>query len=171
MNRGKLVIVFIFGLSTAMGVYAWWFHYQQGKRCLQLWGSETATRIRFAPRVEAMVLGDADPSADAGTLTIGGRSVAIRQRARIEEVPGLLHARYALLEDASFQWDAALADQPATWQYAMRFEDDDGAVVLLFDPAAGWVRDLDSGREGRLRPKLVQSYQTRIPQWIEAASR
>ena len=169
MNRGKLVILFIFGLSTAMGVYAWWHNFQQGRRCLALWGSDAATLIRFAPQVEILEL--APPASDASdqpTLQFSEQTFSIVHAKDITAVRGLIHARQSLIEDATFDWNASsrASGRHEDWQYAMRFTAADRTATLVFDRAGSHVRLIPLEREGVLRPERAQAFQLRLPQWL-----
>ena len=164
MNQGKLVIVFIFGLSAVMGGYAWWHHYTQGKRCVELWGAESGELIRYAPQVEVLRLDTAD-SADAVELQIQDESLKIAARRDITNTPGLVHARQALIEDASFLWKADLQG-PSDWHYLLRFTDEDRQVTVAIDCDQGRVRLVGSDRQAALKPHLTTAYQTRLPIWL-----
>jgi hypothetical protein len=164
MNRGKLVIVFIFGLSAVMGGYAWWHHYTQGRRCLDLWGAEAAELIRYAPQVEVLQLAHSD-TGDAETIQIQGESLAIAARKVVTGTPGLVHARQALIEDASFNWQADLAG-PSNWQYLLRFTRGDQQVSVAFDCDRGRVQLVGTDRQAALKPHLTTAYQTRLPRWL-----
>lgn len=164
MNQGKLVIVFIFGLSAVMGGYAWWHHYTQGRRCVELWGAGTGELIRYAPQVEVMQL-DNEDSADAVAMQIQDEPVQVIARKDITGTPGLVHARQALIEDASFLWKADLQGPPK-WQYVLRFTDDDQQVSIAIDCDQGRVRLVGTDRQAALKPHLTTAYQTRLPMWL-----
>jgi hypothetical protein len=164
MNQGKLVIVFIFGLSAVMGGYAWWHHFTQGSRCLDLWGAEAGELIRYAPQVEVMQFAHSD-AGDAETIQIQGESLAIAARKDVTGTPGLVHARQALIEDASFLWKADLAG-PSNWQYLLRFTRGDQQVSVAFDCDRGRVRLVGTDRQAALKPHLTTAYQTRLPSWL-----
>ncbi|MEO8495349.1 MAG: hypothetical protein ABI614_09780 [Planctomycetota bacterium] len=166
MNRGKLVIAFIFGLSAVMGGYAWWHHYTQGRQCVVLWGAETGEAIRYAPQVEVMRL-DVAGAPDAETIQIQDQPLKIVARKDITNTPGLVHARQALIEDASFLWKADLAG-PSNWQYLLRFTDGDKQVSVAFDCDQGRVRLVGTDRQAALKPHLTAGYQSRLPIWLGA---
>lgn len=169
-NRGKLVILFIFGLSAVMGGYAWWHHFTQGRRCLELWGGEAGELIRYAPVVEAIKLGD--PSEEAAVaVQISGSRVPVGRSVDISNTPGLVHARQALIEDASFRWDSNIPTTPVEWTYGLRFVDGQQRVTLAFDRVAARVCHVESGKVGQLTERLRDVYQQRIPSWIERAAK
>ena len=167
MNQGKLVIVFIFGLSAVMGGYAWWHHYTQGRRCLDLWGAEAGELIRYAPQVEVLQLDHADAAdaPDAEKIQIQGAAVKIVARKDITSTPGLVHARQAFIEDASFLWKADLKG-PSNWQYVLRFTNGDHQVSVAIDSDQGRVRLVGTDRQAALKPRLAAAYQTRLPMWL-----
>ena len=164
LNQGKLVIVFIFGLSAVMGGYAWWHHFTQGKRCVELWGAESGELIRYAPQVEVLQLAS-DDSVAAESIQIQDESLKIAERRDITNTPGLVHARQALIEDASFLWNADLQG-PSNWQYLLRFTDDNQQVTVAIDCDQGRVRLVGTDRQAALKPHLTTAYQTRLPMWL-----
>jgi len=166
--RGKLVILFIFGLSAVMGGYAWWHHFNQGRKCLELWGGEAAALIRYAPVVEAIRLGESSEKS-GDTISVGGQSILIEQQADISGTPGLVHARQALIEDASFLWNQTVPTEPAQWRYALRFIDGERHVTVAFDEIGTRVHLVEDGKDGVLKPTLKDAYQKRVPAWIDQA--
>ncbi|MEX0819815.1 MAG: hypothetical protein WD070_09475, partial [Pirellulaceae bacterium] len=164
LNQGKLVIVFIFGLSAVMGGYAWWHHFTQGRRCVELWGAETGELIRYAARVEVLQLEPGDTTA-TDLLYVQAKPYAIVAQKDITGTQGLVHARQALIEDASFLWQADLSG-PATWQYVLRFTDGDKQVSVAIDSDTGRVRLVGTDRQAVLKPHLRTAYQTRLPMWL-----
>lgn len=146
INRGQLVILFIFGVSSAMGLFAVWSHHQQGHRCLAIFGSETANLIRHAPRVQLYVLAneieastkpadavDKSTSPHAEPLTIDRRQFAVLQHLDISDSRGLVHARHALIADASYVWSDGKVCAIPTWKHALKFTDGERTAILLLD--------------------------------------
>lgn len=166
LNQGKLVIVFIFGLSAVMGGYAWWHHYTQGRRCVEFWGAETGELIRYAPQVEVLKLGPPAAS-DVEAVQIQGDSYAILDRNDITATPGLVHARQALIEDASFLWNAEMAGS-SNWQYVLRFSDGEQNVDVAIDCDSGRVQLAGGDKIAMLKPHLSSAYATRLPTWLGA---
>jgi hypothetical protein len=164
LNQGKLVILFIFGLSAVMGGYAWWHHYNQGRKCLEFWGPESASLIRYAPTVEAMQLRPAEDD-DAKTVQIGGESYAVIASKEISKTPGLVHARHALIDDGGFLWDAEMQAAP-TWQYLLRYTDDDKEARVAMDCDQGVVRLVGTDRQATLNRHLADGYKSRLPKWL-----
>jgi hypothetical protein len=164
LNQGKLVILFIFGLSAVMGGYAWWHHYTQGRRCVEFWGAEAGEMIRYAPQVEVLKLAPPETD-DAETIRIDDESHGISARREITDTPGLVHARQALIEDASFLWNA-VPERPSNWDFVLRFTDGDQQVNVAIDCDHGRVRRIGSNRQASLKPHLATAYQTRLPMWL-----
>ena len=167
--RGKLVILFIFGLSAVMGGYAWWHHFNQGRKCLELWGGEAGELVRYAPVVEAISFGDPGEEPDT-SLQIAGKRISIEQQRDVTGTPGLVHARQALIEDASFLWNETVEQEPVEWTYALRFVDGEQTITMAFDSIGTRVHLVEGGRDGFLSPTLKAAYQQRIPAWIEQAA-
>ena len=164
LNQGKLVIVFIFGLSVVMGGYAWWHHFTQGRRCVEFWGAEAGEMIRYAPQVEVIKL--APPETDnVEVIQIQSEPHAVSASKDITATPGLVHARQAFIEDASFLWDA-VPDGQANWQYVLRFTDGEQQVSVALDCDQGRVLLIGTDRQATLRPHLATAYQSRLPKWL-----
>jgi hypothetical protein len=164
LNQGKLVIVFIFGLSAVMGGYAWWHHFTQGRQCVEFWGAEAAEMIRYAPVVEVMKLAPLEAD-DMETIQIQGEPYAVSASKDITETPGLVHARQALIEDASFLWEVVRSG-PTSWQYVLRFADGDQQISVALDGDQGRVVLVGTDRQATLKPHLATAYQSRLPKWL-----
>jgi hypothetical protein len=108
-----------------------WYQHQLTRRALDFWGARLAQRIEQGSIVELFALKDG--TADA--------ALASRSPIDLSHVPGVLHFRRSLLQDANFDWDAQ--NQPAVsdrdWDFAVRFSDDEGSILVLFDLDRGVV--------------------------------
>lgn len=139
---GRRLVVGLVVLGLGLACFAIWFQWQQTRRCLALYGSDSARRIQAAPRVELW-----EPQA--------GSSVGIETAARIDisRAPGLVHLRRGLVEDANFDWQRA-AGSEAAWDAAFAFYDTvdastpDTVLVIDFDPAGSTLGVV--GRDGRV---------------------
>ncbi len=164
MNQGKLVIIFIFGLSAVMGGYAWWHHYTQGRRCVEFWGATAGEMIRYAPQVEVIKLVPSETDVP-DTIQILDESLAVVARKDITNTPGLVHARQAFIEDASFLWET-VPEGRSNWQYALRFTEGDQQINVAIDCDQGRVLLVGTDRQATLKPHLATAYQTRLPKWL-----
>src|SRR5262245_3348969 len=125
LDRGKLAVLSMFALAVVAATFAWWWNYRRGERCLEFYGSEAATLIRTAKVVEII---EVDPAARA----------TIMRRIDISRAPGVLNARAALLDDASFEWSSTPPPAPSAPQGRLRlvrFAEGDREVLLRFDGA------------------------------------
>ena len=143
IHRGKFLIVAIFLVAVVAASFAWWHQYQKGRHALSLWGAGPAVLIRHAPRVELLRL-----KAPAEIAVILGHKDISRAR-------GIVHARQALVEDASFDFQAARGDCEPHWQYALRFSDAGQRATVQFDFDCGRARLEESGQEVAMTPKLA----------------
>jgi len=150
LDRGKIAVLSMFALAIGAATFAWFWNYRRGERCLAFYGSEAATLIRTAPRVEILEVDPAD-------------SLTIARRIDISHAPGLLNARAALLDDASFQWN--VQPRPSTTkptrllcfansdrEVRLRLNREDQSLEILLDgnsavldakTSAGWQQFLD----------------------------
>lgn len=135
-DRGKLAVVSILALALVMATVAWWWNYQRGRHCLELYGSEAALLIRRAPRVEII---DAEG-----------------QATDVSQAPGLLNARTALLDDASYQW--SVSAQPAGEVRTVRFSRGNVHVSLQFARLGDSLVVVESGRGATLQKKTADGW-------------
>lgn len=173
-NRGKAVIAGIFLLALVLSGYAWWHQYQQGRRCREFLGNTAVKLIRLAPRVELLRLEPfsadlGDSAQPAGILRIGGATVLISQQAEITSVPGLLHARHALLQDLNYQWDAPPRDCASQWTFALRFEQDGEHALIAFDPHCNRIGLDGTEQTAPLVPELMVTFAEKSAEWEERA--
>jgi hypothetical protein len=155
-NSGKLVILGIAVAALTAAGFAWWYHYQQGRRALTYWGAEEAELIRRAPRVELLRLSSPSPSAadsPSSNQSVLGRDITDRRD--LAQARGLVHARQALISDASFLWDSNAPAAPV-WEYALRFSDGARTVTLVFDLEQGYARSASSAAPVKLGPTLAR---------------
>ena len=117
MQSGKAVIVGIFLLAILATGYAWRVQYQRGRQTLQFWGSELALAIRHAEQVDLIVVDATD----------GNRTIPLNG------TRGLVHARQALVVDASYDWDADVENLTPKWEYGLRFTDGAETHAIWFD--------------------------------------
>ena len=151
--RGKLTILFIFGLAALAAGAAQWFSYQQTHRAQQLWGTPAAVLIARAPRVEVLRLGSEWAGSPPETIQVDGDSLFVlawKDASDKDKAPGILNVRHALRMDASYEWDASPSDCQPKWGYALRFADDEGQVTLLFALNCRLVRQLENGQQATL---------------------
>jgi hypothetical protein len=129
-----LMVVVAFGLST----FAAWYRYQAGDAALRYWGKDAALRIRSAPKVKLMMI-EQDATASK-PIEIHDTTYQITQVIDISSARGLIHARHALLEDASLD-ELAVPPSPAPdWDRVIEFTAVDGeTTAIAIDLETGWM--------------------------------
>ena len=155
VHSGTLVIAAIVLAAVGASTFAWWHQYQQGRKALDYWTSEGARLIRRAPKVELIRLGEPPPGEERTLLL--GRPIA--ERRDISRAPGLVHARQALISDASFYWEGP---SPATprWEYVLRFENGGEAILIALDLTGGYAGKAGDKPPLRLGPTLQKGLRT-----------
>ena len=136
VNRwgGRLFILFILLLSIAMGAFAIWFKYQEGRQCLVFWGSDNASLIRHASTVELQVLSPDVSSSDLQeAVESGSQPLPVKDRHDISSLPGLVHARHMLIEDQSYLWDESASTEAPGWSFVLCFREGEVEILLAFD--------------------------------------
>ena len=144
---GRLFILFILLLSIAMGAFAIWFKYHQGRRCMAFWGSRNAGLIRHASTVELLVPGprvsqDELQRAVESTGAFSGTGTSHD----ISTLPGLVHARHMLIEDQSYHWDQPVGEEEPGWKFVLRFREGQDQIQLAFDTSRRLVQLVGGGQ-------------------------
>lgn len=147
-NQGKWVIVGILVTAVVAASGAWYYQFVQGRRVLEQWGPENALRMRLAPQCTLFALQPSPAStetdtAERQTLSIGGGLHWVTWQRELAGTPGFVHARQALIQDASYAWDATTVDT-GPWSYALRFVDDAGVTLLAFDLEHNVIANADT---------------------------
>ena len=181
--QGILIVLFIFGIAAVMSGISVWHHYEKGRRCLEFWGPQDAHLINQASKVELLVLAEkTEPTVpngahaeDGQTLDIAAgkpKQVPIARRIDISQARGLVHARHIFVSDESFQWpgpdDATITAPPATWRYAVRFQEGEQSVALLLDLLQRKVRSTTKAEELRFVPKLSDGLEVFFAEQIQS---
>ena len=154
MNRDKMVIALILFLAFALATYAWWFRFDQGDAAARFWGGRGANLIRNAPQVELLLLRPSTYAEEAESderIQSSGQAYTVVDRFDISKAPGMLNARQALIEDASFNWDAGQLPA-ANWQYAFVFSSASAQAHVLLDLRQNLVGLLESNVMTSIEP-------------------
>jgi hypothetical protein len=155
-NSGNQLILGMMLVALLMASFAWWYRYNQGQRVLSHWGREPSMMMRYAPTLELWKLQPAGESSSE-TIQIGDRKLEIVERLDITKVPGIVHARQSLVEDASFDWQASgdIVCQPS-WPWAFSFVDQDRRTTVAFDFDCDMAQLLGSDRRQVLVKKVTE---------------
>jgi hypothetical protein len=156
-DRGKLAVLSMLGLALAAAAFAWWWNVTSKKQSLAFYGPAAAQLIGKAPTVELIEVGPAKEEDKRETISIGDRRFAVISRHNVSQAPGLIHARTALLDDASYEWDAQprLLVRPCF----VRFADESSETILALDTTARLLARGDTGATVRLKEKIAAGWQ------------
>jgi hypothetical protein len=108
--QGKYTVLMIFLLAGGMAGFAWWVNYQRAAHCREYWNEDYASAIRFAKTVNVYELANVAEANWKNSI----RSV------NVSSLPGFLHARTSLLQDASYDWSAK-SEQSQNAKYVLVF--------------------------------------------------
>ena len=100
---------------------------------------------------------------------IGETQLRITQRVEIAAVPGLLHARHALLQDVNYQWNAPATDCVSQWSFALRFSRGEENVTTVFDPHCSCIGLAGSARTAPFTPALMSTFAEKSVEWEQRA--
>jgi hypothetical protein len=174
LDRGKLAVLLMLAVAVAAAGFAWWWNIERTKRSLALYGAEGAWLVRNGREVEILKLApfgsddstmenapDSAPEINSEPLTLGDFTFAVADRYDVSRVKGLVHARSALVDDPSYDWDAPPQQlQGETIPWLVRFADERGEIYLAIDPEERQLAVLPAGQRVRLIPKIAAGWQS-----------
>jgi len=159
VNRGKLAVLAMLLLGVGLAAFALWWNVTSGRRTLEYWGREGGARIiDEKATVELLWLAPAADGEEGEQFSIGQRDYTVTSRVDVTGTRGLVHARHSLLEDASFEWDAAATE--GNYTLAARFRDASGTTTVAFDFAREQLAYVESGQERKAAAKIVAGWNT-----------
>jgi hypothetical protein len=132
---GVIAVLTVVGIAAALAGFNVWFHYNQSRQIHERWGTAHLMRIANAPKVELVELDRRiveKPNSTATLLQADGWRQMAERYTDLSHVPGLSNFRYALGQDASYEWGDVPPFQ-ATWGHGILFTDDNGKTLLVFD--------------------------------------
>jgi hypothetical protein len=146
MIQGKYVIFVIFGTALAMAVFAWQFRISEGNDVLDYWGVESANLLRYANKVEFIKLDSGDMGAADSTLTINSTQQNIVSVEDISSRKGLIHPRQMFIMDHTYLWEESPPTNIQDWDFALRFNEGDKEVTLVFHKQSHAVQMLNNNK-------------------------
>jgi hypothetical protein len=156
-DRGKLAVLTMLGVALAAAAFAWWWNVQSKKQALAFFGPTAARLIGKAPTVELVAVRPAAPGDTGERLSIGDQHFTVLARHDVSQAQGLIHARAALLDDASYEWQTPviLTLRP----FMVRFAEGPDESLLALDTTARQLVRCDTGAKVRLNPKISAGWQ------------
>ena len=172
-QRGKFVILFMFALAFGLSGYAWWHRYQENPKSKEFWGARATVVIRQAPAVEFFTLVhtatmNSSTSYKGTLLTIDGRFYVATVH-DIHQSPGLVHARHALIDDNSFDWNTSLRACVPEWEFGLRFRDGSEQITVVFDTVCDGIQWLDQQKKLQLVPLSAKAFRKKSDDWGKTA--
>jgi hypothetical protein len=173
-DRGKLSVLLMIAVAVAAAGFAWWWNIERTKRSLALYGADGAWLVRNGREVEILKLAprdsddapmeitpDRNRDDNSEPLTVGDFTFAVAARYDVSRVKGLVHARAALVDDPSYEWDSPPQPLPGdAISWLVRFADERGEIYLAIDPTERQLAVLPAGRNVRLIPKIAAGWQS-----------
>jgi hypothetical protein len=171
-DRGKLAVLAMLALALAAAAFAWWWNVQSKRQSLAFFGPEAARLIGKAPKVElvSVELDAETPAMPRGSdehISIGDQHFTVRSRHDVSQAQGLIHARTALLDDASFEWQSPPGeDSPEL--VVVRFADAGRQTLVALDCPNRQLIRCDTGAKVRLNPKISAGWQQFIARHVSS---
>jgi hypothetical protein len=171
-SRGKYAVLFILLLALAMAAFAWSWNFGQSQRCLDLYGGTAAMLIRTAQKVEILEIASAsdEESPSPEIVDIAGVPVRIARHIDISKAPGLIHARTALVDDASFNWNEESTPAADPGRTLVRFAAGNEETLLYFNFANHRLMVLPDGDSAQLVPKASEGWRSFIKRNTDVAN-
>jgi hypothetical protein len=157
-DRGKLAVLTMLGLAVLAATFAWWWNLQRGHLALAFFGSQGAGLVGHAPTVELIAIQPAKSEDRGEHLLIGSEPFSVVSRHDVSRAKGLIHARTALLDDASYEWQSPTADL-APGLFIVRFAQGRAESLLAIDCQGRQLYRCDTGAPVRLNPKIATGWQ------------
>jgi hypothetical protein len=176
MQRGKLVILLMFLLALVLSAYAWWHRYHENPKSKAFWGPRAILAIQRADSVEFLTL-QPEPTEHTSEVTSNENGLAIDGKSYqaiardIHSVPGLVHARHALIDDNSYLWDSPPRAEPLEkdfWDFGLRFRDGPEQVTVLFDRSGEDIYWLEKQKQVQLVPLSAKAFRKKREDWERA---
>jgi hypothetical protein len=164
LNSGKLAVLGIVLLAVGLAGFAWWWNWQRTARCREFYGGEGAHLIRAADHVEGLELSSLFVREAREQILVGSEPFDVVSRKDLSRAPGLVHARTALLDDASYDWeDQTTGDCHSRILYAVEFRDGSRRTTLAFDFGCRrvWIVEAHGSRKrATLAPKIASGWES-----------
>jgi hypothetical protein len=94
-------------------------------------------------------------------LEVGPHAFEVVGRKDLSRVAGLVHARTALLDDASYDWDErTTGDCQPLILYAVEFREGERVTTLAFDFGCRRVWNVEAGKQVTLVPKIAGGWES-----------
>lgn len=171
IDRGKIVVAAIFTLALGLAIFAWYWRWQHGHRAAEYWGRDTLLLIRSAPQAELLVLQPAgEEASDGESLEVDGRAISVATKVGLANVPGLIHARHSLTEDASYVRESPQDECVPHWTHALRLKDSNRSATLLFDFDCQQIRAAKGNTPVRVVPRISDGWATVFERALAASS-
>ncbi len=122
-----------------------WFRMASSRRPIEFLGRAEAKRLLLAPQV-TLYRCSGSSGATSPVSPDAGLSVGSAQ--------GFTHVRRSLIQDRSYDWDAAVDAAAATWNWRLVFTDDTGKLTLDFDGQRGMMRLVERDRVVSIGPSM-----------------
>lgn len=160
-NIGKVAVAGIVAVALALAGFAWWWNWQRTQRTLELYGGEGADLVRRAEKVEGLVLSGFYDGESVERVAVGPHAFEIVGRKDLSKTKGLVHARTALLDDHSYDWDdQTRGDCQPMVLYGVRFTRGQEQITLVFDFGCQSVWIVETQRNAALAPKIAEGWRS-----------
>ena len=147
--NGKLLTLLMLAVAVAAASFAWWFQFDRGRRAIAYWEGTNAAVIRHGEQATLLELRPTAEPADSGaleTLEIDGAPYEVNRRVSLDKAPGFVHARHAMIDDASYLWEQP-PPETIQWSHALLFKNKAGeSITVLVALGPGLVRPLKGTR-------------------------
>jgi len=168
-NVGKVAVAGIVTVALALAGFSWLWNWQRTQRTRELYGGEGADLVRRAEQVEGLVLSGFYDGEPVDQIAVGPHAFEVVGRKDLSKTKGLVHARTALLDDHSYDWDdLTTGDCQPRMEYAVRFSRGGEQMTLVFDFGCRGVWIVESQQHATLAPKIAAGWQSFLTRHMPA---
>ncbi|HEY2760529.1 MAG TPA: hypothetical protein VGI75_07290 [Pirellulales bacterium] len=140
MNRGKLLIFFMFASAAAVSGYAIWYRHQESRIVLQHMPPGVAAVIAYPMQAQLQRLipapgkeAAANLPSPAEIIRVGGKTYWVVEQKDAMNLVDFATVRGWFLHNDNFDWTEASDPTTNNWQYGITFSNQAGQTQLLFD--------------------------------------
>ncbi len=130
MQSGTKLVLGIFGLALAAGIFSWWYRFEVAHRSTTFWGPQFADLIVRPSDVTAFGLKPTTVESGEDTLQILSQNFERIDSKDLTSAPGMVHLRNSILTDGNYRWDEPVSNED--WRWCLQFSGEGMTATILF---------------------------------------
>ncbi len=153
MKRGTIIAVLLVTAGVAAGIWGVLSLHGQMRRVMEEFTPATVEMMAHAPQVELLHLipDTTTASQHAELMGIGDVVYQVDGRKTLAD-SDFSYLRFALLRDASYEWDKPVEGEQRRWEYILDFHDGSSHFLFAFDFSSPCMMKLEGGKTVSIAP-------------------